>query len=435
MSTRHDGAPSPSDDAPRPRLSAGAAWRVAIVATLAMTVSYVDRQVLAAVATSVRHALHFGAEQFGWLAASFSAAYLVATPVAGALIDRVGARRGLAASLCAWSIVSAAHAFAPSFGALLALRLALAAGESPSFPGAVQCVHRALPERGRSAAVGLLFTGSSLGAVIAAPLAIAIDVKFGWRAAFAITSAAGLVWVPAWLFVTRKADVRVLLADAPPAPKSAAETTAFRVATDPIVVRAAAMVVTSAPALMFVLVWMPQYLEIGLHVPKAELPRYVWVPPILADVGMVGAGWLRDRLGARTTDARSQSALAIVAGALVLCMALAASARHPWASVLLMGLGVLGAGALYTLLTADMIARVSPSQVSAAAGLTAAAQSMTYVVLSPLVGRWVDRTGSFDGPLVLFGSIALPGAIGWSLTRSVGENAVARGAPGQGHDG
>ncbi|HEY5240650.1 MAG TPA: hypothetical protein VIJ22_04255, partial [Polyangiaceae bacterium] len=64
-------------------LSRRRAWLVAAVATLAMSVSYVDRQVVSAIATSVRRALDIDAEHFGYLAGAFSLAYLVAAPLAG----------------------------------------------------------------------------------------------------------------------------------------------------------------------------------------------------------------------------------------------------------------------------------------------------------------------------------------------------------------
>ncbi|HXX66412.1 MAG TPA: MFS transporter [Polyangiaceae bacterium] len=400
-------------------LSGRRAWTLALVATLAMTVSYVDRQVIAAVATSMRKALGFDAAHFGWLAGSFSAAYLVAAPLAGAVIDKVGARRGLIAAVALWSAVSAAHAFAPSFAALVALRVALAVCEAPSFPGAIQCVHRVLPTMRRSAAVGLLFTGSSLGAAIAAPLAIGIDVKLGWRAAFLLTSVAGLAWIPLWQLATRGGEARSLLA-APGsngADKGAAVTVRWSLATNPVVLRAMALVLCSAPALMFVFLWMPQYLEIARHVPKENLPRYVWLPPVMADAGMVAFGWLSDRLCAQSTRPASGEWLVVAAGALVSCLAFATTVRDTRAAVLLVGTGALGAGALYTLLTTDMIARIPPTQVSTAGGMTAAAQSLTYVVLSPLVGWWVDRTRSFDAPLLVFGAVAVPGALAWSLAR------------------
>src|SRR5262245_60181939 len=110
-----------------------------------MTVSYIDRQTLAVLAPEVTRELGISEAQYGWLAAAFSIAYLVTTPIAGWWIDRAGARRGLVWSLLAWSVVAALHALAPGFGVLFALRIALGITEGPSFPGAAQTVHRALP--------------------------------------------------------------------------------------------------------------------------------------------------------------------------------------------------------------------------------------------------------------------------------------------------
>jgi ACS family hexuronate transporter-like MFS transporter len=399
-------------------LSRGRAWLVAVVATLAMSVSYVDRQVVSAIATSVRRGLAIDAEQFGYLASAFSLAYLVAAPLAGALVDRVGARRGLLAAILVWSAVSAAHALAPSFAGLVILRILLGAAEAPSFPAAAQSVRRALPPGDRSAAFGLLFTGSSFGAAVAAPLAIGLDLRFGWRTTFVLASLVGLAWLPLWLVVTRAPHVRAALArpDAhPPAMSSPAPPVSFvSLLLDPAVLRALLLVLASAAGLMFLFVWMPQYLELGRGLPKAEVAGYVWLPPVMGDLGMVGAGLLASYLDRRKPPHRSHVTLVLVAGVLESTMVLVPWIGETWPAVAILGLSAAGGGALYTLLTADMMARIDPARVSMAGGLTAAAQSLVYVIMNPVVGRWVDRTHSFDGPLVMLGMVALPGALLWA---------------------
>jgi MFS transporter, ACS family, hexuronate transporter len=398
-------------------LSRGRAWLVAVVATLAMSVSYVDRQVLAAVATSVRKALDIDATQFGWLVGAFSLTYLVGAPLAGALVDRVGARRGLIVAILVWSAVSASHALVPSFAALFALRILLGAAEAPSFPAAAQSVRRALPAGDRSAAFGLLFTGSSIGAAVAAPLAIWLDVRFQWRAAFLIASVLGLAWLPLWLLVTRPPSVRRVLAQPGPAVVSAnGERLSFGpLFADSAVLRALVLVLASAPGLMIMYVWMPQYLELGRHIPKPEVARYVWLPPLMADLGMVGFGLAASRLDRRSPTQRSHVGLVLLAASIEATLALVPRIAAPWGAVLLLGFASAGGGGLYTLLTSDMMARVAPRRVSTAGGLTAAAQSLVYVVLNPVVGRWIDRSGSFDGPLVLLGALAIPGALAWCV--------------------
>src|SRR5262249_41416999 len=151
---------------------------------------------------TVREALHINHSAYGSLTGAFSLSYLVGAPLAGWLLDRIGARRGLTLSILVWSAVSALHALAPSVAVLFLLRVALGLAESPSFPGAAQTVRRALPRSHRAMGYGVVFTGSSLGAMIAAPLAIGLNNRLGWRLAFVGTSLCGLLWLPLWLFAT-----------------------------------------------------------------------------------------------------------------------------------------------------------------------------------------------------------------------------------------
>lgn len=392
-------------------LSRGRAWLVAVCATLAMSVSYVDRQVMSAIGASVRKALEMDAAQFGWLTSAFSMAYLVAAPLAGVLVDKIGARRGLVAAIVTWSVVSAAHALVPTFAALFALRVLLGVAEAPSFPAAAQSVRRAHPEGDRSAAFGLLFTGSSVGAAIAAPLAISLDVAFGWRAAFFIGSLVGLVWLPVWLLVTSPKAVRAALSTAGEAPAARPR----GLLRDPAVHRALVLVLASAPGLMFMYVWMPQYFELGRGIPKPMLPHYLWLPPLMADLGMVGFGLLASRMDRRAQSGRQRShvELVLAAAAMETTLVLVPHAQGTWLAIFLIGLSAAGGGGLYTLLTADMMSRIDPARVSAAGGLTAAAQSLVYVVLNPVVGRWIDTSHSFDGSIVMLAAVAVPGAIAW----------------------
>ena len=46
--------------------------------------------------------------------------------------------------------------------------------------------------------IGICNSGSSVGSVLAPPLVVAITLRFGWRAAFLITGALGLLWVVAF---------------------------------------------------------------------------------------------------------------------------------------------------------------------------------------------------------------------------------------------
>ncbi len=398
-------------------LSRPAGWAIAVAATLAMSVSYIDRQVLAALGTSVRGALGIDHEQFGWLASAFSMAYLVGTPIAGSVIDRVGARVGLVGAMLVWSAVAASHALASSFAVLFAMRIALGAAEAPSFPAAAQSVRRAIPPRERSAGIGLLFTGSSIGAMIAAPLAVAFNARYGWRPAFVLTAIVGLLWIPLWLACTRSPAARAALETADSADGAAREPTPSRLelVRNPAVQRAVLLVVASAPAIAFVLIWTPQYLQSAYGVAENDVGKYVWLPPLLFDIGAVGVGCIASRRDRKsiTGEVASHADLTLVAAFLASTLALAPLAHDVWHAVAILSVSLGGGGALYARLTADMLARVHPAHVSTAAGMTAAAQSFAYIVASPLVGRSVDTTHSYDDSLTLLGALVIPGVLAW----------------------
>jgi MFS transporter, ACS family, hexuronate transporter len=60
-----------------------------------------------------------------------------------------------------------------------------------------------------------------------------------------------------------------------------------------------------------------------------------------------------------------------------------------------------------------MLARVPRNAVSTAGGLIAAAQSLAYVVASPLIGRAVDALGSYTWIFIAVGLWVLPGCVAW----------------------
>ena len=380
---------------------------MAVVATLAMSVSYLDRQTLAAIAPTVREKLLISHERFGWLTSAFALAYLAFAPVSGWLVDRVGARRALALAVLVWSVVAASHGLASSFWALVALRAALGAAEAPSFPAAAQTIRGALPVSQRSAGFGLLFTGSSIGAMVAAPLAVRITADYGFRYAFLGTAIVGLLWLPVWLLATRRAPT--------PSPEAPLPRPAIGpLLLNPAMIRQALIVATSAPALMLVMNWYPQYLTEASGVPKNDVGHYLWLPPLMFDAAAVTFGVV-----ASTRDARRPAAshwgLMLVAAALTSTLALVPLVSGPWARVLLAGTSMAGGAGMYVLGTADMMRRVPAEMVATAGGLSAAVQSIVQIAASPVLGRVLDRSHAWSGALVLLGLIAIPGALAFAV--------------------
>ena len=394
-------------------------WVLAVVATLVMSVSYIDRQALAAVAKTVRTDLGMSHSQYGMLGAAFGAAYLIGAPLAGILLDKFGARRGLVFAVLAWSLVAALHAGARSFATLLLLRVLLGLAEAPSFPGAAQAVRRSLRPAHRSLGIGLLFTGSSIGAMIAAPLAIYLTTKYDWRAAFAVISLVGLFWIPGWLLVTR--GVATVApgytaneeASATPEPSTGLLAPSTPLLARRVVWRAVVAILASAPGIMVVLQWFPQYLAEGRHALPADMARTLWIPPLAFDAGAVIFGGLGSVL--RRKDSRPPRALLGIAALLASSLALVPFAPGLRSVIAVASVSMAGGAGVYVLATSELFARILPSETSRAGGISAAAQSLTHIVCNLLVGVVVDGTHSFDLVMYVGGALLVPGALLWTF--------------------
>ncbi len=398
-------------------MTRGRAWGLALVATLTMTVSYIDRQTLSVLAPTVTAVFRISEGDYGLLLSAFSMAYLLGTPAAGWLVDRVGARRGLPVSLLLWTAVAAAHALAPGFGTLFALRILLGFAESPSFPGAAQTVQRALPPEDRARGMGILFTGSSIGAMLAPKLATALNGSFGWRGAFLGSALVGLLWVPLWLGLTANREARAALDTVPEAPAGGRSSASMsELIRDPAVLRALVVVLASAPAISFSLLWGAKYLVKVHGMTQAQVGNVLWMPPLAFDLGAVIFGDLasRRRRGRAGPGAPARGLMlgSALLGAAMIGAGLGGGLEQ---ALLCLSLSMAGGGGLYALATSDMMARVPPGAVSTAGGITAAAQSLTYIVLNPLLGRYLDGGGAYQHILLALGLWVLPGSLLWVL--------------------
>ncbi|MEO6773317.1 MAG: MFS transporter [Kofleriaceae bacterium] len=388
------------------------AWSVVAVATLTMTVSYIDRQTFAVLAPKVTEALGISETGYGWLASAFSIAYLVATPLAGWWIDRVGARRGLVGSVLVWSGIAALHALVPSFAVLFALRIALGFAEGPSFPGAAQTVQRVLPPEERSRGFGLLFTGSSIGAMLVPPIAARMYAAFGWRVTFLGTAIAGLVWVPMWIALARRRDVRAQLE---PPRVQAIRPRLVELLREPAIVRGMLAVFAAAPVLGFIAAWGAKYLVWTYGIAQQHVGDYLWLPPLCLDAGAIVFGDLASRL----RRPAGSSPIGLYFGALILTSAIAfvPFAMTPWKALALFGVASAGGGAMYTLCTSDMLSRLAPEIVSFAGGMLAGAQSLALIIANPLIGRMVDQRDSYDAVTFALALCAVPGSLIWIAWR------------------
>ena len=174
-------------------------WQIAILLTVAIGISYLDRQTLAVAIAAIQLDIPITNTQFSTLNAAFLVAYALMYAGGGRLIDALGTRRGFFVIMVWWSLACMSHGLATGFAALAASRFLVGMGEGGGFPAATKAVAEWFPVNQRSSAMGLINAGTAVGAGAAPPLIALILGLSSWRWVFFVTGAFGLLWTLWWL--------------------------------------------------------------------------------------------------------------------------------------------------------------------------------------------------------------------------------------------
>jgi ACS family hexuronate transporter-like MFS transporter len=410
----------PFSSAEIPALSRSRAWGLVFVATFTMAVSYFDRQTMAALAPTLTRELGISEQEYGWVVSAFSFAYLIGAPLAGAVVDSVGARRTLFVGVLTWSFIAALQGAATGFLSLCALRAALGFAEAPSFSGAAQVVQRTLAPTEQPRGFGVLFVGTSAGAMLAPIMSNSLATRFGWRIAIAGTAGLGLLWVPLWLFSAFREpwrgvlDSRATLRRAKPFRFAECAREVRDVALQRAVARAVVVVLATSPVVAFILNWQAKFLSHEYGLKQAQLASYLWIAPVGFDLGSLVFGHL-GAVRAKRAFPRSTPPRALFVCAFLCLVFVAALARSGGATnaAIIGGIAMIGAGGILALITAELFRQVPPDRVSTACGITTAAQSLAYIAAAPLMGSSVQRNGSYQTLVWQLAVWSIPGCVIW----------------------
>ena len=90
-------------------------WRVAILVSIAIAISYLDRQTLPVAVQSISRDIPLSNSQFSALQSAFLFSYALMYAGGGKLVDVLGTTRGFTLIMLFWSFACAGHALASSF--------------------------------------------------------------------------------------------------------------------------------------------------------------------------------------------------------------------------------------------------------------------------------------------------------------------------------
>lgn len=268
---------------------------------------YVDRACISTAKDPVMHDLALSDRQWGWVMAAFAFGYALLQTPAGALADRFGGRRVLAAVVTLWSLFTGLTALAWSYGSLLAMRFLFGAGEAGAFPGMARVVYSWIPVRERGVVKGINFAGSRLGAAATMPVLPWMIATLGWQQSFVLLMLVGFGWATFWFLwfrddpadhagVSRDEAAYILQhrqaqAGGPPAPLRAG--TLLGSAN---LWFAMGQYFASNFTFFFALTWLYPHVRSTYSLDAVSAGFHAMFPLLCGAAGNIAGGWLVDRL-------------------------------------------------------------------------------------------------------------------------------------------
>jgi MFS transporter, ACS family, hexuronate transporter len=289
-------------------------WYPVAVVTVAIAISYFDRQTLPVAISSIQRNIPITDEQFSYLQTAFLLSYAVAYIGGGRLLDVLGNRRGFTLIMLWWSIACALHGFASGFGLLLFARFMLGMGEGGGFPAAIRVVAERISPEHRSTAVGIINAGTAVGSVLAPPLIGLVLMHAGWRWVFFLSGGVGIAWVLWWIisYSDTSAAGCVNTSDTRALPQRLNLGKLLSIRSVQTLIFAKFM---SDSAWYFLLFWLPKYLYDARHFDIKQVSYYAWIPYAASGVGSFLGGYFSSSLLRRgaTLDKARKIALGLSA--------------------------------------------------------------------------------------------------------------------------
>jgi ACS family hexuronate transporter-like MFS transporter len=173
-------------------------WFIVFLLFMVTTINYIDRQILGLLEPLLAKIFNWSEIDYSRIVMAFTACYAIGMLFYSKVIDKIGTRLGYTISVTVWSIAAMLHAAVRSTFGFGAVRALLGLGESGNYPGGVKTVGEWFPKKERSLAIGILDSGSNIGACVGPVLVPWLLSSYGWQAAFIITGSLGFIWLIVW---------------------------------------------------------------------------------------------------------------------------------------------------------------------------------------------------------------------------------------------
>jgi MFS transporter, ACS family, hexuronate transporter len=389
-------------------------WRIAILVSVAIAISYLDRQTLPIAVSAIGKEIPLSNQQFSVLQSSFLVSYALMYAGGGKLSDALGTRRSFVIIMVFWSLACASHALAVNFGMLAVSRLLLGMGEGGGFPAATRVVAEWFPVKQSATAMGIINAGTAVGGVVAPPLIAVILSFLGWRWIFVVTGCIGLLWT-VWWWLSYSSPEQLSDRDRSRGDEveMSAELRAKREIRWVELLRVrecwglVGAKVLSDAAWYFYLFWMPKYLYDARGFNIKAVGTFAWIPYAAAGVGCLLGGWFSSYLVRRefSVGVARKLALGLSAGVMPLII-LVPHVAVSWAIVIfsVAYFGQQSWSTLVMVLPTDLFPR---NVVGSVAGLVGFGGAIGGIAFGQLVGYLLDHGFGYSVVFILAGMFHL----------------------------
>ena len=401
-------------------------WRIAILASVAIAISYLDRQTLPVAVKAISGDIPLTNEQFSTLQSAFLFAYALMYAGGGKVVDVLGTRQGFTVAMLFWSLACASHALASGFLMLAASRFLLGVGEGAGFPASTRAVAECFTAQHRATAMGIINAGTAVGG-IAAPLLIAgILGVTNWRWIFVVTGVFGLFWVMWW----RRWYGRAAGGEKAVSVRSERQfrwTHLFRMRETWGLMTAKFL---SDAAWFFYLFWLPKYLYDARGFDVKAVGLFAWMPNAAAGIGCLLGGGFSSYLVRRKLSIGVARKVALGLSALLMpFVILIPHSPVPWVIALfcLAYFGQQSWSTLVMVLPADLFPE---AVVGSVAGLVGFGGAIGGIAFGQLVGYMLDHGSGYGTVFAIAGLLhviafliilaAIPTMVPLGLERKLG---------------
>jgi len=385
-------------------------WRIAILVSAAIAISYLDRQTLPVAIKAIEREIPLTNQQFSYLQSAFLLTYAFMYAGGGKLADILGTRRGFTVIMLFWSFACVSQGFAVSFVMLAISRFLLGMGEGGGFPAATRAVTEWFPVKERATAMGIINGGTAVGAVVAPPLIAAILAFASWRWIFFLTGAIGALWTIWWRFAYFVPNLEAVSEQHSQSLTSPSPVENLRVSSLLRIRETWGLVSAkflSDAAWYFYLFWLPKYLYDARGFDIKAVGTLAWIPYAASGVGCLLGGSFSSYLIHRHVDLGIARKLALGLSAAVMPFILFVPHVHISWALALFSLAYFGQQSWSTLvmvLPTDLYPR---QVVGAVAGLVGFGGAMGGIVFGQLAGYLLDRGFGYGLVFTLAGSFHL----------------------------